>query len=405
MTWCGLISTGFSNWKDSKVAFRNHEQTKCHKEAVHTVVALPRDYEDCAELLSSQHAKEKANNRQMMLKLLSNIRFMARQGIPLRGDGEEDDSNYTQLLRLRGLDDIRVLDWVKRKSDKYTSPDVQNEMLEIMSKMVLRKIITNIQNALFYAIMVDETTDCSNQEQVVLVLRWVDDALEAHEDFIGLYSVSSISADTLTIVIKDCLQRLNLPISKMRSQCYDGASNMTGAKKGVAKQIQDVEKRAVFIHCYGHALNLACGDAIKGCKVLKSALETTREITKLVEFSPKREVLFKEKKQEVAPDTPGIQLLCPTRWTVCGDSLGSVVSNYAILQDTFEQSKDEVTDTEIESRIIVVSAQMTSFEYLFGTLLGECILRNIDNLSKTLQNPEMSAAEAQDVVKLTALTL
>ena len=48
---------------------------------------------------------------------------------------------------------------------------------------------------------------------------------------------------------------------------------------------------------------------------------------------------------------------------------------------------------------------MTSFEYLFDTLLGECILRNVDNLSKTLQNPKMSAAEAQDIVKLTASTL
>lgn len=186
---------------------------------------------------------------------------------------------------------------MKKKSDKYTSPEVQNEMLEIMGKIVLCRIVADIQNALFYAVMVDETTDCSNQEQV-LVLRWVDDDLIVHEDFIGLYNVPSISADTLTVVIKDCLQRLNLPISKIRSQCYDGASNMTGAKKGVAKQIQDIEKRAVFIHCYGHALNLACGDAMKGCKILKTALETTREITKLVKFSPKREVLFKEKNRK-----------------------------------------------------------------------------------------------------------
>jgi len=61
---------------------------------------------------------------------------MACQGLPLlqQGDGE-DDSNYNQLLRLRGLDDNRVFDWIKRKSDKYISPDVQNEMLEVMSKM------------------------------------------------------------------------------------------------------------------------------------------------------------------------------------------------------------------------------------------------------------------------------
>ena len=60
-----------------------------------TVVALPRDYKDCAELLSSQHAKEKANNRQTMLKLLSNICYIARQSLPLQGDVEEDDSNYS----------------------------------------------------------------------------------------------------------------------------------------------------------------------------------------------------------------------------------------------------------------------------------------------------------------------
>jgi len=39
-SWCAdkpFISRGLSNWKDVKVAFRKHEQTKCHKEAVQTV--------------------------------------------------------------------------------------------------------------------------------------------------------------------------------------------------------------------------------------------------------------------------------------------------------------------------------------------------------------------------------
>ena len=149
---------------------------------------------------------------------------------------------------------------MKKKSDRYTSPDIWNEMLEVMSKMVLRKIIAAIQNALFYAIMVDKTTDCSNQEQLVLVLCWVDDALYVQEDFIALYNVPSINVDTITEAIKDSLQCPNLPISKVHNHCYDGASNMTGAKKGVAKQIQDVEKWAIFKHWYGYALNLACGD-------------------------------------------------------------------------------------------------------------------------------------------------
>ena len=139
--------------------------------------------------------------------------------------------------------------------------------------------------------MIDEATDTSNKEQVVLVLRWVSSNLIVNEDFIGLYNVPSIDSKTLVCVIKDCLQRLNLSISKARGQCYDGASNMSGAKKGVAKQIQYEEKWAIFTHCYGHSLNLACSDTVKRCKVIKDALDTSREITKLIKFSPKREFL------------------------------------------------------------------------------------------------------------------
>ena len=77
-------------------------------------------------------------------------------------------------------------------------------------------------------------------------------------------------------------------MNKIRGQFYDGASNLVGAKKGVSKQIMDIERRALFTHCYGDTLNLACSDAVKGCKVLKSTLETTREINKVIKFSPKK---------------------------------------------------------------------------------------------------------------------
>ena len=111
---------------------------------------------------------------------------------------------------------------------------------------------------------------------------------------------------------------MNLSMNKIRGQCYDGASNMAGAKKGVAKQIMDIERHALFTHCYGHTLNLACSDAVKGCKLLKSVLETTREITKLIKFSPRREAIFQEVKKDVPGEieTPGICILCPTHWTV-----------------------------------------------------------------------------------------
>ena len=47
-----FTTRGFSNWKDAKVAFKNHKKTSYHKEAVQAVVVVPASHQDCAELLS-----------------------------------------------------------------------------------------------------------------------------------------------------------------------------------------------------------------------------------------------------------------------------------------------------------------------------------------------------------------
>ena len=55
-----------------------------------------------------------------------------------------------------------------------------------------------------------------------------------HEDVIGVYNVGTTDAKTLAAAIKDVLLRMGLSIDFCRSQCYDGAANMTGSKSGVA---------------------------------------------------------------------------------------------------------------------------------------------------------------------------
>ena len=100
-------------------------------------------------------------------------------------------------MRLRGEDDPRLLDWIQRKKDKYTSPEMSNEMLKVMSLQVISEISTLLHGAQFYTVMADETTDVSNCEQVTICIRWVSASFEVHEEFIGLYAVRKIDANTL----------------------------------------------------------------------------------------------------------------------------------------------------------------------------------------------------------------
>ena len=48
---------------------------------------------------------------------------------------------------------------------------------------------------------------------------------------------------------------------------------------------------------------------------------------------------------------------------------------------------------------------MKTFEFMFGAILGEMILRHSDNLSQCLQKRIISAAEGQHVAKMVTDTL
>ncbi len=237
------------------------------------------------------------------------------------------------------------------------------------------------------------------------MLRWVDCSLIVHEEFVGLYKVDNIEAATLVRVLKDCLIRFNISLSKIRGQCFDGASNMSGIRQGVAALLRAEQPKAYFTHCYGHCLSLATSDMVKACPILKKMLDTVNEITKLVKYSPRRQAIFEKLKQDIAPGCPGIRVLCPTRWTVKADSMRSIIDNYSVLEELWEKAVSVVHDTEVIARIGGVRAQMETFEFFFGLLLGECLFRHSDNLSRTLQKKDISASEGQVIAKMTVSTL
>jgi hypothetical protein len=58
-------------------------------------------------------------------------------------------------------------------------------------------------------LLADETTDASNRQQLVVCIRWIDDGLQAHEDFIGLYKIDNTKASTPAESIKDVVVGLN----------------------------------------------------------------------------------------------------------------------------------------------------------------------------------------------------
>jgi len=154
---------------------------------VEVIISLPKTTRDVGEMLSSDHAKEKRDNTEYLLKVFENVQFLARQGLSLRGDGDEQNSNFIQLLYLRSKDYPSILQYMQKKTDKYCCHQIQDSILETMANTIIREISDNIRQAKYFSLMADEVTNVFNREQVVVCIRWVDGELQPHEDFLGLY--------------------------------------------------------------------------------------------------------------------------------------------------------------------------------------------------------------------------
>ena len=162
-------------------------------------------------MIDTRKKETRALNRRCFMVILESLQYLARQGIPLRGHGDDRDSIFFQLLIIRAKSFPELKDWLNKKQGKFVTHEIQNEILTIMSNAVLRNLLKTIRGNV-YSIMSDEYTDIANKEQLTFCLRWVTEDLEVFEKFLGFYEIPVIRSATIVSVIKDILTRYQLSL-------------------------------------------------------------------------------------------------------------------------------------------------------------------------------------------------
>ena len=404
-----FISLGFSNWKKARKRFAKHQGTLCHKASV-TYEETVQKSGNCPEMINSSVKKEHEINQKCLIVIIESLQYLARQGIPLRGH-DDVESNFNQLLVVRSKDVPEFQTWLIKKKGKYTSHDVQNELINIMANQVLSKLLPLIRQTIF-SLICDEGTDFSNKELLSFCLRWVDNNLDVHEHFLGFYEIPDIKSPTIVASIKDIMIRMQLEFDKCRGQCYDGASNMLGRKAGVAQLIKKIQPKAHETHCHGHSISLSVKDATKQSKILEKTMGIAREIIVLIKYSPKRENLLGSIKEQVEfHDEPeeranNLKKLSETRWTIRATCMQRILDNYeSVMKVWIECLDNDEMKYDLKGKIIGVRSQMETFDLFFGLNLASRIYTHTDNLAKSVQGKKMSATSSKRVVDLTIKVL
>ncbi|XP_016173285.1 zinc finger MYM-type protein 1-like [Arachis ipaensis] len=265
-----FIENGFRNWKKvnngKECSLLNHigkGPKSFHHKALKSCDDLMKQSQHIDRLLHKQTSEEIEKNRIRLGTFIDCIRWLTFQGCAYRGHDESQSSsnrgNFLKMLKFLGSYNERVKKNVLKnvpKNAKYTSNDVQKEILHILATKVRNSIREEIGDAKFYFI-VDEARDESKKEQMAIVLRFVTLDGFVKERFFDLMHVTDTCAITLKKELISVLSHYNLQVEKIKGQGYDGASNIRGEWNSLQALFLKDSPQAYYVYCFAHRLQLA----------------------------------------------------------------------------------------------------------------------------------------------------
>jgi hypothetical protein len=172
-----FTAQGFDSWKkvhDKKnCAFLTHigfDPCSVHNNGVkecHTLLHQPNHISNVF-VVTSDLVKER--DRLRLRTTMAVVQWLTSQSCALRGHEETPESknrgNFIELVKLLAEFNPEIANVVLENAPlnaKYTSPNIQNEILSIIAMKIRKHIHDEVRDAKF-SILVDETCDVSKRE-------------------------------------------------------------------------------------------------------------------------------------------------------------------------------------------------------------------------------------------------
>ena len=265
-----LVKSPLTLWTTAKLKLKDHEmKSPMHKCAVLKAEAFEKvmknDTTPIDLQLKSALATQVAENRQKLIPIVKTVIFCGRRNFALRGHREGETSknrgNFRALLDFRVDSGDSILKKhleTASKTAMYISKTIQNELITIIGGYIQYKIVQDVKNGSgVFSVIADESRDCSNQEQMPIIVRYVDEHRVIQEIFISFVKCDQGTAgEKIAELITSTCEVNGLDFSLCRGQGYDGAGNMAGIAKGASTLIRSDYPKALYFHCASHKLNL-----------------------------------------------------------------------------------------------------------------------------------------------------
>lgn len=213
------------------------------------------------------------------------------------------------------------------------------------------------------------------------------------EHFLTFIELHDTTGLNMTNVLLETLKKYGLLLDDMRGQGYDNGANMRGQQNGVQARVRQLNRRAFYVPCNAHSLNLVLNDTANCCLDAVIFFNIIQEVYVFFSVSTHRwNVLLKHINNLT------VKPLSATRWESRLDAVRAirfqVKEIYSALLE-ISQDNSLVNPSGVKSRAeaIGIINKFLSFKFLCCLVVWYDILFEINITSKMLQSISLDVSE------------
>jgi hypothetical protein len=181
-----LANEGYSDWIHLSSRLKEHETSVDHILNITTWYELRNRLQNdqTIDKAAQRHLeKEKEHWRKVLFRIVCIVKFLAKHNLAFCGTNsklyEDNNGIFLGLVEMLAEFDLVIQEHVHRITNEetqgyYLDYKIQNELIHMLASAIKSEIVKKIKKVKYFSIILDCTPDASHQEQMSLIIRYVD---------------------------------------------------------------------------------------------------------------------------------------------------------------------------------------------------------------------------------------